>query len=95
MHVVSLPAQVIPFMVFFSPLRNAEPCAIPDKHPVLQTSASVYPCRGLARLTVTFKVPADLSQWTQVLFLTHHEYLLDVSEASIGAGAHQAHDLST
>ena len=42
----------------------------------------------------TFKVPADLSQRTQVLFLTRRERLLDVAEASIGAGAYQAHHLS-
>ena len=42
----------------------------------------------------TFKVLADLSQRTQVLFLTHHEHLLEVAEASIGAGAFQAHHLS-
>jgi uncharacterized protein YhaN len=42
----------------------------------------------------TFKVLADLSQRTQVLFLTHHEHLLEVAEASIGAGAYQAHHLS-
>lgn len=42
----------------------------------------------------TFKVLADLSQRTQVLFLTHHAHLLDVAEASIGASAYQAHRLS-
>ena len=42
----------------------------------------------------TFKVLADLSQRTQVLFLTHHAHLLDVAETSIGAGAYQAHRLS-
>lgn len=42
----------------------------------------------------TFKVLAGLSQRTQVLFLTHHEHLLDVAEASIGAGAYQPHRLS-
>ncbi len=64
--------------------------AIVDKHPILQTTASVYPYRGLTGLTVTFKVLADLSQRTQVPFLTHHEHPLDVAEASIGAGAYQA-----
>jgi hypothetical protein len=39
----------------------------------------------------TFKVLADLSQRTQVLFLTHHEHLLDVAEAAIGAGTYQSH----
>jgi uncharacterized protein YhaN len=43
----------------------------------------------------TFKVLADLSQRTQVLFLTHHEHLLEVAEASIGSGAYQAHHLLT
>ncbi len=42
----------------------------------------------------TFKVLANLSQRAQVLFLTHHEHLLDVAEASIGAGAYQPHRLS-
>jgi hypothetical protein len=74
--------------------RPLKVLAIVDKHPVLQTIASVYPYRGLTRLTVTFKVLADLSQRTQVLFLTHDEHLLDVAEASIGAGAYRAHHLS-
>lgn len=43
----------------------------------------------------TFKVLADLSQRTQVLFLTHHEHLLDVAEAAIGAGTYQSHRLSS
>jgi uncharacterized protein YhaN len=42
----------------------------------------------------TFKVLADLSQRTQVLFLTHHEHLLDVAAAAIGAGAYESHMLS-
>jgi uncharacterized protein YhaN len=40
------------------------------------------------------QVLADLSQRTQVLFLTHHEHLLDVAEAAIGGGAYQSHALS-
>jgi len=43
----------------------------------------------------TFTVLADLSQRTQVLFLTHHEHLLDVAEAAIGAGTYQSHRLSS
>ncbi len=43
----------------------------------------------------TFQVLADLSQRTQVLFLTHHEHLLDVAEASIAAGTYQSHRLSS
>jgi len=39
----------------------------------------------------TFKVLADLSQRTQVLFLTHHEHLLDVANTSIGPNAYQPH----
>ena len=42
----------------------------------------------------TFKVLADLSQRTQVLFLTHHEHLLEVARVSIGPGAYQSHRLS-
>lgn len=43
----------------------------------------------------TFKVLADLSQRTQVLFLTHHEHLLEVAETAVGYGAYHAHHLST
>ena len=39
----------------------------------------------------TFKVLADLSQRTQVLFLTHHRHLLDIANASIGSGEYQQH----
>lgn len=41
----------------------------------------------------TFKVLADLSQRTQVLFLTHHEHLLDVAQTAIGASAYKPHRL--
>jgi uncharacterized protein YhaN len=41
----------------------------------------------------TFKVLADLSQRTQVLFLTHHEHLLDVAQTAIGADAYKPHRL--
>jgi uncharacterized protein YhaN len=41
----------------------------------------------------TFKVLADLSQRTQVLFLTHHEHLLDVAQSAIGRDAYQPHRL--
>ena len=43
----------------------------------------------------TFKVLADLSKRTQVLFLTHHTHLLDVAETAIGNGAYRAHALSS
>ncbi len=41
----------------------------------------------------TFKLLADLSQRTQVLFLTHHEHLLDVVQNSIGSAAYKSHPL--
>lgn len=41
----------------------------------------------------TFKVLADLSQRTQVLFLTHHEHLLEVAQAAIGEAAYKPHRL--
>ncbi len=41
----------------------------------------------------TFKVLADLSQRTQVLFLTHHEHLLDVAQTAIGGDAYKPHRL--
>lgn len=41
----------------------------------------------------TFRVLADLSQRTQVLFLTHHEHLLDVAQAAIGVDAYTTHQL--
>jgi exonuclease SbcC len=44
-----------------------------------------------AAAAATFKVLADLSNRTQVLFLTHHEHLLEVATASIGSGAYQPH----
>ena len=43
----------------------------------------------------TFKVLADLSQRTQVLFLTHHEHLLDVAQTAIGDAAYKPHRLGT
>ena len=43
----------------------------------------------------TFKVLADLSKRTQVLFLTHHTHLLNVVETAIGNGAYRAHALSS
>ncbi len=39
----------------------------------------------------TFKVLADLAQRTQILFLTHHEHLLEVADAAIGADAYRTH----
>jgi len=41
----------------------------------------------------TFKVLADMSQRTQVLFLTHHEHLLDVAKDSISADIYSTHQL--
>lgn len=41
----------------------------------------------------TFKVLADLSQRTQVLFLTHHAHLLEVAEGAIGGAAYRSHRL--
>ncbi len=48
-----------------------------------------------AAAAATFKVLADLSQRTQVLFLTHHQHLLEVAEAAIGEAAYKAHSLSS
>ena len=48
-----------------------------------------------AAASATFKVLADLSQRTQVLFLTHHEHLLEVADAAIGGAAYMAHSLSS
>jgi uncharacterized protein YhaN len=42
----------------------------------------------------TFQVLADLSLRTQVLFLTHHEHLLDVARAAIGDAAYRVQRLS-
>jgi uncharacterized protein YhaN len=42
----------------------------------------------------TFQVLADLSRRTQVLFLTHHEHLLDVARAAIGDDAYRVQRLS-
>lgn len=47
-----------------------------------------------AAAAATFKVLADLSQLTQVLFLTHHEHLFNVAEATIGGAAYTYHSLS-
>jgi len=46
-----------------------------------------------AAAAATFKVLADLSTRTQVLFLTHHEHLLEVAETAIGIDAYKAHAL--
>jgi uncharacterized protein YhaN len=43
----------------------------------------------------TFKVLADLSQRTQVLFLTHHEHLLDVAQAAVGRAGYKPHRLGS
>jgi len=48
-----------------------------------------------AAAAATFKVLADLSQRTQVLFLTHHEHLLEVAEAAVGSAAYKAASLSS
>ena len=47
-----------------------------------------------AAAAATFRVLAELSRRTQVLFLTHHEHLLDVASAAIGADAYRSHRLS-
>lgn len=48
-----------------------------------------------AASAATFKVLADLSQRTQVLFLTHHEHLLEVAEAAVGGENYKSHSLSS
>jgi uncharacterized protein YhaN len=47
-----------------------------------------------AAAAATFKVLADLSQRTQVLFLTHHEHLIEVAEECIGGTSYTNHILS-
>ena len=47
-----------------------------------------------AAAAATFRVLAELSRRTQVLFLTHHEHLLDVAAAAIGGDAYRSHRLS-
>ncbi|MEF8752695.1 MAG: AAA family ATPase [Accumulibacter sp.] len=47
-----------------------------------------------AAAAATFRVLAELSQRTQVLFLTHHEHLLDVASKAVGNDAYRAHQLS-
>lgn len=47
-----------------------------------------------AAAAATFKVLADLSKRTQVLFLTHHEHLLEVAETAIGIATFAPHRLS-
>ena len=42
----------------------------------------------------TFKVLADLSKRTQVLFLTHHEHLLEVLKSAVGSTAYNSLSLS-
>jgi uncharacterized protein YhaN len=43
--------------------------------------------------SATFRVLADLSRKTQVLFFTHHEHLLERAAAAVGASAFLAHRL--
>jgi uncharacterized protein YhaN len=43
--------------------------------------------------SATFRVLADLSRRTQVLFFTHHEHLLGRAAAAVGANAFAAHRL--
>jgi uncharacterized protein YhaN len=47
-----------------------------------------------AAAAATFEVLVELSARTQVLFLTHHEHLLDVARTAIGSDAYRAHRLS-
>jgi uncharacterized protein YhaN len=44
-----------------------------------------------ASASATFRVLADLSRKTQVLFFTHHEHLLDQAAEAIGARCFRAH----
>ena len=46
-----------------------------------------------ASADATFRILADLSRKTQVLFFTHHEHLLARAEAAIGGRRFQAHRL--
>ena len=46
-----------------------------------------------AAASATFKVLADLSTKTQVLFFTHHEHLIDRATAILGAAKFMAHTL--
>ena len=46
-----------------------------------------------AAASATFKVLAELSQKTQVLFFTHHEHLLERAENALGTGNFKAHAL--
>lgn len=46
-----------------------------------------------ASASATFRVLAELSRKTQVLFFTHHEHLLERAASAIGAGAFTAHKL--
>lgn len=48
-----------------------------------------------AAAAATFKVLADLSKRSQVLFLTHHEHLLEVAEAAVGSTAYKSHSLTS
>jgi len=43
--------------------------------------------------SATFKVLAELSKKTQVLFFTHHEHLLERAVSAIGSGSFMAHKL--
>jgi len=46
-----------------------------------------------ASSSATFKVLAELSKKTQVLFFTHHEHLLERAVSAIGSGSFMAHKL--
>ena len=46
-----------------------------------------------AAASATFKVLADLSTKTQVLFFTHHEHLIDRATAILGSAKFMAHTL--
>jgi uncharacterized protein YhaN len=46
-----------------------------------------------ASASATFKVLAELSKKTQVLFFTHHEHLLERAASAIGSGSFMAHKL--
>lgn len=46
-----------------------------------------------ASSSATFKVLAELSKKTQVLFFTHHEHLMERATSAIGSGSFMAHKL--
>lgn len=41
----------------------------------------------------TLKILAELSQWTQVIFFTHHQHLVELANNSLGANVLKQHEL--